>query len=138
MMQVESYSFLELCWLRQHTTSKSNKWMLSQLFSPILLDEEIYMEQPEAFTDGTDKVCKWERSIYGLKQSASLLWLDERLKEIGFDQTHSEDVECLGECWSGTWCATSYDFVTVIPAMNRILDTDFIIRKIVFGHNPSS
>ena len=57
-----------------------------------LLDEEIYMEQPEGFTDGTDKVCKLERSIYGLKQSARL-WnkrLDERLKEIGFDQTHSD------------------------------------------------
>ena len=56
------------------------------------LDEEIYMEQPEGFTDGTDKVCKLERSIYGLKQSARL-WnkrLDQRLKEIGFDQTHSD------------------------------------------------
>ena len=57
-----------------------------------LLEEEIYMEQPEGFTDGTDKVCKLERSIYGLKQSARL-WnkrLDARLKEIGFDQTHSD------------------------------------------------
>jgi hypothetical protein len=57
-----------------------------------LLDEEIYMEQPEGFTDGTDKVCKLGRSIYGLKQSARL-WnkrLDARLKEIGFDQTHSD------------------------------------------------
>src|SRR5271168_5105528 len=57
-----------------------------------LLDEEIYMEQPEAFTDGTDKICKLERSIYRLKQSTRL-WnkqLDERLKEIGFDQTHSD------------------------------------------------
>ena len=34
-----------------------------------LLDEEIYMEQPEGFTDGADKVClKLERSISGLKQ----------------------------------------------------------------------
>jgi hypothetical protein len=57
-----------------------------------LLDEEVYMEQPEGFTDGTDKVFKLERSIYGLKQSPKL-WnkrLDERLKEIGFDQTHSD------------------------------------------------
>ena len=33
------------------------------------LDEEIYMRQPEGFTDGTDRVCKLKRSLYGLKQS---------------------------------------------------------------------
>ena len=33
------------------------------------LEEEIYMKQPEGFSDGTDRVCKLERSLYGLKQS---------------------------------------------------------------------
>lgn len=33
------------------------------------LDEEIYMRQPEGFNDGTEKVCKLHRSLYGLKQS---------------------------------------------------------------------
>jgi hypothetical protein len=65
-----------------------------------LLDEEIYMEQPEGFTDGTDKVCKLEtRSISGLKQSARL-WnkrLGERLKEISFDQTHSDHCASLSQ-----------------------------------------
>jgi len=44
------------------------------VFFANLLDEEIYIEQPEGFTDGTGKVCKLERSIYGygLKQSARL------------------------------------------------------------------
>ena len=32
-----------------------------------LFEEEIYIEQPEGFTDGTNKVFKLERSIYGLK-----------------------------------------------------------------------
>ena len=56
------------------------------------LEEEIYMEQPEGFTDETDKVCKLERSLYGLKQSAGL-WnqkLDQYLCKIGFQQTHSD------------------------------------------------
>lgn len=33
------------------------------------LDEEIYMKQPEGFTDGTNKVCRLQRSLYGLKQA---------------------------------------------------------------------
>ena len=33
------------------------------------LQEEIYMKQPEGFTDGTAKVCKLKRSLYGLKQA---------------------------------------------------------------------
>ncbi|XP_029156132.1 uncharacterized protein LOC114928935 [Nylanderia fulva] len=34
-----------------------------------LLEEEIYMDQPEGFQDGTDRVCKLEKSLYGLTQS---------------------------------------------------------------------
>lgn len=37
------------------------------------LSEEIFMEQPAGFTDGTDKVCRLQRSLYGLKQ-ASRCW----------------------------------------------------------------
>lgn len=33
------------------------------------LKEEVYMEQPEMFNDGSGKVCKLIKSIYGLKQS---------------------------------------------------------------------
>ena len=33
------------------------------------LDEEIYMKQPPGFKDGTDRVCKLARTLYGLKQS---------------------------------------------------------------------
>ena len=51
------------------------------------LQEEVYMTQPDGFTseDGT-KVCKLNRSIYGLKQ-ASRSWnlrFDETIKEFGF------------------------------------------------------
>ena len=34
------------------------------------LDETIYMNQPPGFEDGTKKVAKLQRSIYGLKQSS--------------------------------------------------------------------
>lgn len=37
-----------------------------------LLEEEIYMDQPEGFQDGTNRVCKLEKSLYRLKQSPLL------------------------------------------------------------------
>lgn len=37
------------------------------LYGP--LDEEVYMQQPEGFEDGTNRVCRLRRSLYGLKQS---------------------------------------------------------------------
>ena len=52
------------------------------------IKEELYMVQPEGFIDPQDanKVCKLQRSIYGLKQ-ASRSWnlrFDEVIKGFGF------------------------------------------------------
>src|SRR3954463_13743445 len=52
------------------------------------IDEELYMIQPEGFVDpkDADKVCKLQRSIYGLKQ-ASRSWnlrFDQVIKSFGF------------------------------------------------------
>ena len=51
------------------------------------LTEDVYMTQPEGFTSkASSKVCKLQRSIYGLKQ-ASRSWnirFDETIKEFGF------------------------------------------------------
>ena len=53
----------------------------------IFLKEELYMMQPEGLVDpkGTNKVCKLQRSIYGLVQ-ASRRWnicFDEVIKAYG-------------------------------------------------------
>nr|GEX73649.1 retrotransposon protein, putative, Ty1-copia subclass [Tanacetum cinerariifolium] len=53
-------------------------------------DEDIYMEQPEGYVDPKypNRVCKLQRSIYGLKQ-ASRQWnklFDEEIKNFGFIQ----------------------------------------------------
>lgn len=47
--------------------------------------EEIYMQQPEGFHDGTQRVCKLNRAIYGLKQAGRLwnLKLDKALSNFG-------------------------------------------------------
>jgi hypothetical protein len=34
-----------------------------------ILDEQVYMHQPEGFEDGTDRICELLKSLYGLKQS---------------------------------------------------------------------
>ena len=52
------------------------------------LTEDVYMIQPEGFVDpaNADKVCKLQKSIYGLKQ-ASRSWnirFDEVVKSFGF------------------------------------------------------
>ena len=58
------------------------------------LKEELYMIQPEGFFDpkGANKVCKLQRSIFGLVQ-ASRSWnvrFDEVIKTFGFIQTFRE------------------------------------------------
>ncbi|GJW88985.1 retrotransposon protein, putative, ty1-copia subclass [Tanacetum coccineum] len=68
------------------------------------LEEEIYMEQPEGFIDPNHprKVCKSQRSIYGLKQ-ASRSWnkrFDEEIKKFGFYQNLDEP--CVYQKASGS------------------------------------
>ena len=57
------------------------------------LDEEVYMIQPEGFTSTDEsKVCKLQRSIYGLKQ-ASRSWnihFDRTIKMHGFIKNGEE------------------------------------------------
>ena len=48
------------------------------------LDEIIYMKQPQGYEDGTDRVCKLTKSLYGLKQSPRC-W-NKRFKDF----THCE------------------------------------------------
>ena len=62
------------------------------------LKEELYMMQPEGFFDpkGANKVCKLQRSIYGLVQ-ASRSWnirFDELIKAYSFIQTYGEACIC--------------------------------------------
>ncbi len=68
------------------------------------IEEELYMMQPKGFVDpkDADKVCKLQRSIYGLKQ-ASRSWnlrFDKVIKEFGFVQTFGES--CVYKKVSGS------------------------------------
>ncbi|GJY44789.1 retrotransposon protein, putative, ty1-copia subclass [Tanacetum coccineum] len=68
------------------------------------LDEDIYMEQPEGYVNPRypNRVCKLQRSIYGLKQ-ASRQWnkrFDEEIKNFRF--TQNRDESCVYRKASGS------------------------------------
>lgn len=57
-----------------------------------ILKEDVYMEQPVGFEDGSHKVCKLKKSLYGLKQ-ASRCWNEKFtafIKRFGFTQCKSD------------------------------------------------
>ena len=56
------------------------------------LQEDIYIKQPEGFSDGTAKVYKLNKSLYGLKQAPSC-WntrFGAFLKKLGFEQSDAD------------------------------------------------
>jgi len=57
-----------------------------------LLDEVVYMEQPEGYADDSTMVWRLQRSLYGLKQSPRAWYreLDAFLKSLGFRRTISD------------------------------------------------
>ena len=69
------------------------------------LTEDVYMMQPEGFVDPTNagKICKLQKSIYGLKQ-ASRSWnihYDEVVKGFGFIK--NEEKACVYKKESGSY-----------------------------------
>ena len=57
-----------------------------------ILDEEVYIEQPEGFVDldKRDMVCKLHKALYGLKQTPRAWYerLHNYLIQIGFQRTN--------------------------------------------------
>jgi hypothetical protein len=66
-----------------------------------ILQETVYMKQPEGFGDGTGRVCKLIKTLYGLKQSGHE-WnkqLDEKLRCHGYKRLTSDP--CAYVRWDG-------------------------------------
>lgn len=64
------------------------------------LEEDIYMKQPQGFENGTGRVCKLQKSLYGLKQAARY-WNNElvrTLKEIGNSTKSDQSVFVNKDC----------------------------------------
>src|SRR5579859_4810537 len=63
------------------------------------VQEEIYMKQPAGFNDGSGKVCRLQRAIYGLKQAGNV-WNQEfnnTMKELGYTRLRSDYCAYLKE-----------------------------------------
>ncbi|GKC12810.1 retrotransposon protein, putative, ty1-copia subclass [Tanacetum coccineum] len=96
------------------------------------LDEDIYMVQPEGFIDPKHprKVCKLQRSIYGLKQ-ASRSWnkrFDEEIKRLDLNKTQGASTpgENPGEPY---WTAMK----TILKYLRNTKD-----MFLVYGGNPEA
>ncbi|KAL4584374.1 hypothetical protein LXL04_008974 [Taraxacum kok-saghyz] len=93
------------------------------------LDEDVYMAQPEGFIDNKHsyRVCKLERSIYGLKQ-ASPRWnlcFQEKVKEYGFSRCEYESCEYVK--------ANRYDVVE--DEMFVVLGMFQVVTKMMYLYN---
>ncbi|CAI7803810.1 unnamed protein product [Closterium sp. NIES-54] len=80
-------------------------WVVKQMdvttaFLNGILEEEIFLAQPERFDDGTGRVLKLNKDLYGLKQAPRQWYLKLRgvLEEIGFTpSTTNHSLFMLGE-----------------------------------------
>ncbi|CAI7801523.1 unnamed protein product, partial [Closterium sp. NIES-54] len=80
-------------------------WVVKQMdmttaFLNVVLEEEIFMAQPEGFDDGSGRVLKLKKALYGLKQAPRQWYLKLRgvLEEIGFTpSTADHSLFMLGE-----------------------------------------
>ena len=87
------------------------------------LKEELYMIQPEGFVNpkGANKICKLQRSIYGLVQ-ASRSWnirFDELIKAYSFIQTYDE--VCIYKKVSGSTTSISAKYMWMTYCWSKIM-----------------
>jgi hypothetical protein len=93
-----------------------------------VLDEEIYMEQPEGFVDPDhpNKVCLLKKAIYGLKQ-ASRQWnlqFHGVLTELGFTRTRSDAgvYHRLNDGGTSLYIILYVDDITILGEERKSLD----------------
>ena len=88
------------------------------------LDEEIYMRQPEGFEDGTNRVARLLRSLYGLKQAARV-WnklLHRKLVAAGYLQLISDSAVYIHRTKNVTILAIHVDNVMSFGNAKSSLD----------------
>ena len=90
---------------------KIRQFDVSTAFLNAPIDKEIFMTQPEGLDDGTGRVCKLKKSLYGLCQSPRL-WhstFAQALASIGFKQLEKD--QCIFKWSNGQLTSTLIIFV---------------------------
>ncbi|CAI6008691.1 unnamed protein product [Closterium sp. NIES-65] len=105
------------------------------------LDRVLYMSQPDYFNDGTGRVCKLLKSLYGLKQSP-LLWylaLNDVLVGAGWKKSQvDEALYCkVGEDGVACWVLVYVDDLlaasssaAMLKELKELLEAAFELREI--------
>jgi len=104
------------------------------------LNEEIYMQQPQLYEDGTTRVCRLHRTLYGLKQSGRIwnLQLNSSFLKLGFTRLLSDQCVYIRRQNSDiTIVAVHVDDMTVLTSSDALmeqveseLNSEFSIKKL--------
>lgn len=93
-----------------------------------LTEEEIFMQQPEGYDDGSGRVCLLKKSLYGLKQ-APRCWnttIINYFKEIGFEVSEADPCLFKRERSNGKLLVALYVDDGLIAGSNEGLIDEFI------------
>ena len=94
----------------------------------------VFLKQPEGFVDPKDanKVCKLQRSIYGLVQARSWnICFDEVIKAFGFIGTYGE--ACIYKKVSGSFVAFLILYVDDILLIGNYIEFLDSIKRYLIG-----
>ena len=83
------------------------------------MDAHVYMKQPEGYSDGTDRVCKLVKSLYGLKQSPRMWYerLSSALKRHGFHTSDYDDALFINlGLLPPVWCLVYVDDILMMSS----------------------
>lgn len=100
---------------------KVDHWDIVSAFLHGVIDTDIYMKQPQGFEDGTNRVCKLNKAIYGLCQAARKFYLvlDGIMEGIGYHRLAGDWAIWIGP--NGSLVAAHVDDMAITADDNEII-----------------